>query len=163
MIGKAQLLPSQLSALMPGDLVFFEEPSACVTGKGFFYFQHGQRLPLALDATQFQSLIQSFKDVAVSGFVPPEVSDLEKKRDDQEQELASLQKLVNMELFFSIGTLSLMLNQLEQLAKTNETPPIQNASSLMKIYAQGTLIGAGELVEIHGQHAAFITQLNLVT
>jgi flagellar motor switch/type III secretory pathway protein FliN len=161
-IGTVKLSQAQLSKLKPGDLIFFEEPSACVTGKIFLYFQDEQYLPLSLDPKELQPLIHNFKDVALSEFLPSESSDLEKQESEAKQELASLEKLVTIELAFSLGKLSLTIEQIAQLAKIKTYSPIENVSSSMKIYAQGTLIGVGELVEIHGQHAAFLTQLNLV-
>jgi flagellar motor switch/type III secretory pathway protein FliN len=162
-IGTATLSPAKLSKLMPGDLVFFEEPSACSNGEGFFYFNKGQKVSLSLDVKQLQSLIHPLKKVALSGFVPSDISTVEEKISASEQELASLETLVKIELALSAGTLSLSMDEVMHLAQTKKLSHAPNVSGPIKMLAQGTFIGTGELVELHGQHAIFITQLNLTT
>ncbi|MFZ4115106.1 MAG: hypothetical protein ACOYK6_00105 [Chthoniobacterales bacterium] len=162
-VGTATLSPKQLSKLMPGDLVFFQEPSACSNGKSFFYFNKGQRVDFLLDVKQIQSLIHPLEKVALSGFVPSNISAVEEKMNVSEQELASLETLVKIELAFSAGTVSLSMDEVIHLAHTKKLPHVPHLSGPIKMLAQGTFIGTGELVELHGQHAIFITQLNLIT
>ena len=161
LIGTAKIPPLQWSKLMPGDLIFFEEPSACLTGDCFFQLNNGPRISLFVETKQLQSLILPLEQVASSGFAPPPLSEEEKNQSEQEQELASLEKIVTIELTFSVGTLSLTLDEITHLAKTNKLAHPLNLNRPLKILAQGQSIGVGELIELHGQHALFITQLTL--
>lgn len=160
LVGIISLSLAQWEKLKPGDLLFFKEPSACVTGEGFFYFKNGQKLAAALDAKQLQGLVQPFKKVALADFVPEKLilpasaAGLEKKA-----ECVSLSECDAIELALSACTLSLTLDEMASLAKTKKLthPPLLVPS--IKILIQGKQVGAGELVEIHGQHAIFVNQL----
>lgn len=157
LIGAAKVPWSQWSNLRPGDLVFFEEPSACSTGEGFFHLKNGQKISLSFDIKELQPLIRPLEQVAFSA--PADSSLVVKNQNTQEQELASLEKLVTMELTFSASTLSLTLDEITDLFKTKKLTHSPNLNHPLKILAQGKPVGAGELIELHGQHAIFITQL----
>jgi hypothetical protein len=161
-IGTTQVSPLQFNKLTLGDLVFFEEPSALVTGEVFFHFGNNQRLPISLGEKKLNSLIRPLEKIVISPLIPKETPELEKKENVQEDELASLEKRVNRELSFSAGRLFLTKDEITHGAKLLKIPDTTTVSNPLKIYAHGACIGAGELVELHGQHAVFITQLNLI-
>jgi flagellar motor switch/type III secretory pathway protein FliN len=160
-IGTTKISPLQFSKLSLGDLIFFEEPSACTTGEGFIYFSNNQRLPILLDTKKLNSLIYSLEKVTNSPFIPKEISDLDKETDVPETGLDSLEKLLKIELAFSVGSHSLTMDEMIHSTKIKKTPAIMQITHPLKIFIQGVSIGAGELMELHGQHAIFITQLKL--
>ncbi|MCF7728895.1 MAG: hypothetical protein K9M81_00855 [Chthoniobacterales bacterium] len=160
-IGTTKISPLQLSKLSLGDLIFFEEPSACTTGEGFIYFSNNQRLPILLDTKKLNPLIYPLEKVANSPFIPKGISDLEKETGIPETELDSLEKHVKIELAFSVGSYSLTMDEITHSTKIKKSPAVTQVTHPLKIFIQGTSIGAGELIELHGQHAIFITQLKL--
>jgi hypothetical protein len=54
------------------------------------------------------------------------------------------------------------MDEMNHGTKIKKTPDTSAIHHSLKIYAHGVFIGSGELVELHGQHAVFITQLNLI-
>ncbi len=159
LLGHTSISITELKKLLPGDLIFFHEPSAFAHGEGFFCFSHGEKIPLQLQSKQLEALIQPFKEVLLVDFLPAPLPERKEKIDPSAEELAS--PVEEIELTFSAGTLSLSMEEINQLVKTKKLSQLPLQKNPMKLLVQRTLVGTGSLVEIHGQHALFLTQLNL--
>ena len=157
-VGSVRLSVDQWNHLTSGALLFFDEGSAMVTGKGSFLLKHGKAMPLDVDQTQLESLVIPLTEVAPSGFTPATLSG-EKNKQQQEKKEAIAEPSVSVELAFSVGTISLSIDEIIKLEAAASLDNPINVSRPLKILAQGEMVGAGELVKINDQYALFVTQL----
>ena len=115
-------------------------------------------MPLDVDQTQLESLVIPLTEVAPSGFTPATLSG-EKNKQQQEKKEAIAEPSVSVELAFSVGTISLSIDEIIKLEAAASLDNPINVSRPLKILAQGEMVGAGELVKINDQYALFVTQL----
>ena len=164
MMGRAQLSLSDWQNLTPGALVFLEAPCALASGEGHFLLKKSKKIPLSLDLKQLQTLLLPLAKASSAGFTPADPLPLEAKdNSNSEKNLTLGEKALTIELAFSVGPITLTIDEVLQLSKTQTLPHPVKFSRPLKILAQGEFVGTGELVEIHGQHAIFITQLGIST
>ena len=64
-------------------------------------------------------------------------------------------------MVFSVGTLSLSIEEIINLATSSTLDYPMDFMRPLKILVEGKKVGVGELVEINGRYALFITQLSL--
>ena len=157
-IASARLSTKQWHHLTAGALLFFDEGSAMVTGKGSFLLKHGKAMPLDFDQHQLQPLVIPLTEVVPAGFTPAPLSG-EKNKQQQEKKEASAEASMSMELAFSVGAISLSIDEIIKLEAAASLDHPINISRPLKILAQGEIVGTGELVKINHQYALFVTQL----
>ncbi|MFI0348372.1 MAG: FliM/FliN family flagellar motor switch protein [Chthoniobacterales bacterium] len=152
-------------SLTAGSLLFLKEDSALVTGKGSFLLKHGKMMPLSFDQQHLQSLVLPLTKVIPSGFTPAhhlESSAKEKTDVFVSSEFLNGNILENtlapVELALSVGTISLSIDEIINLASTSLLVSPMKVSHPIKILVQGEMVGTGELVKINHQYALFVTQ-----
>ena len=158
-IGSAQLSSSQWNSLTSGALVFLKEPSALTSGDAHLMLEKSEKIPLSFDLKLLEPLILPLAKAASSGFTPEPLVE-EKGHSSSKSPLKDTENPGMIELAFSAGTISLTIDEILHLTETKTLPRPVKIFRPLSILVQGEAIGAGELVELHGQHAIFITQLN---
>lgn len=159
-IGSALLTIEEGALLHPGDLIVLQDPSSLTTGQGAFFMKESGEIPLSINPDLIKTLVLPIEQVFPNGIVPA-LSSIEKTSEKEAvpEKRESEKSLITLELHFSAGLLSLTMEEVLQLAK-GKVPeqPLQLVHPL-KIFVQGELAGAGELVEIGGRLALAVTQL----
>lgn len=160
-IGHTTIASDSWQHLSAGAFLFLDEPSALMTGQGNFLLKHGEEMTINIDQEKLQALIVPLQEVSSSGVSSFIASPEEDQQKEEEKRFIQENSLETSDLVFSVGTLSLSIEEIINLATT---PMLDYSIDFMrpvKILVQGEKIGAGEIVEINGRYALFITQLSL--
>ena len=158
LVGSASVLLDDLKQVVPGALIFLQEPCPILTGEAFLLFEKNQKIPILIDLKQLTQLAAPLAKISFAPFTPNAPLEPEKEH-IQSKELDSVKESITVELSFSAGTISMTLEELLQLAKNKKTNQHLSLVQPLKILLQGKHVGTGELTSVHGQYALFITQL----